>query len=88
MNVVRYFSKLTTQFPNKYPFNSNIMYKFGEGNLSIKRQKEAALASKLRQNLNPTYLEVIDTSIGSNTCIFIFDSGGQMYRILIESPVF
>ena len=43
-------------------------FSFGETNLDRKRKLEANLAKKLREDLNPSFLQVIDTSLGAQTC--------------------
>lgn len=38
--------------------------------------------------MDPTFLQVTDTTLGGSSCNFDINLGGQMYKIIIESAVF
>ena len=48
--------------------NRNSKFWMSEGRMALKREGEAKIAQKIKQNLSPTYLRVDDISIGSNSC--------------------
>ena len=50
-------------------------------NVELKRQKEINIAKKLKTALSPTFLSVNDTTLGVFSC-------GQMYKIVVSSPMF
>lgn len=46
-------------------------YFFTDAVSSIRRENEFKLVQKLKTNLNPSYLLVKDTTIGTNSCNFL-----------------
>jgi hypothetical protein len=49
----------------------NNRFSFGEDFQMLKREKEAKMAKKLKEALNPTYLEVTDTTLSGSSCKFM-----------------
>lgn len=43
-----------------------------EGRLALKREKEAKLAQKIKEALQPTYIKVDDVTVGSSSCNLSF----------------
>lgn len=67
---------------------NSIKFGYADSITAIKREKEARIAKKLRENLDPTYLQVTDTTLGGASCTFYVRLGGEMYKIIIESAAF
>lgn len=63
-------------------------FKFGESVLKLRRDKEAQLAQKIKKGLQASFVSVTDTTIGTSSCNKSFNLGGEMYNIVVESPMF
>lgn len=61
------------------------IFSMSESRLALKRDGEAKLAQKIKEAIDTTYIKVKDISIGSSSCIYSFNLGGQMYNITVES---
>jgi hypothetical protein len=49
---------------------ANNKFNFGDDYAILKREKEVKIAKKLKEALNPTYLEVTDTTLSGSSCRF------------------
>lgn len=53
-------------------FSHNSSFCFSESRMASKREGEVKLVTKIKQALKPSYIKVVDITIGPNSCTHPF----------------
>lgn len=56
---------------------TNLSFRMSESRQVLKREKEAKLAQKIKDALNPTFIKVDDVTVGSSSCKYSFIEAGR-----------